>query len=369
VIAHVDMDAFYVEVELLRRPELRGKPVIVATGTDPTARGVVMTASYEARKFGVHSALPLATAHRRCPQAILLPRDMDAYKEKSREVMSILHEFSETVEVVGMDEAYLDLSGSIVPTARARELKQEVRERTKLVCSVGLADNKLLAKIASDLEKPDGLCTLRAEQMLERVGERPATLIPGVGPKTAERLGRIGVRTVTDLAAADLGTLRAALGPSLGAALRDRANGIDDRRLETDRERKSESRETTFSADVTDRAVLLETVDGLARSVCKGLGAEGWRGRTVTLKIRLRPFKTYTRSRTIDAPTRDPETVAGVARELLERFDPGAPVRLVGVGVAGLVRSDAESSSGPARAAPAAGEDTAGPLSLDLGAA
>lgn len=361
------MDAFYVAVELLRRPELRGKPVIVATGTDPTARGVVMTASYEARKFGVHSALPLATAHRRCPQAVLLPRDMDAYKEKSREVMSILHEFSETVEVVGMDEAYLDLSGSIVPTARARELKQAVRERTKLVCSIGLADNKLLAKIASDLEKPDGLCTLRAEQMLERVGERPATLIPGVGPKTTERLGRIGVSTVAELAAADLGTLRAALGPSLGAALRDRANGIDDRRLETDRERKSESRETTFSADVTDRAVLLETVDGLARSVCRGLAAEGWVGRTVTLKIRLRPFKTYTRSRTIDAPTRDPEAVAGVARELLERFDPEAPVRLVGVGVAGLVRNEPEKNSGPARAAPAAGGDAAEPLSLDLG--
>ncbi|MGH2983563.1 MAG: DNA polymerase IV [Solirubrobacterales bacterium] len=365
MIAHVDMDAFYVAVELLRRPELRGKPVIVATGTDPIARGVVMTASYEARKFGVHSALPLATAHRRCPQAILLPRDMDAYKEKSREVMSILRGYSDTVEVVGMDEAYLDLSGSMVPTARARELKQEVRERTKLVCSVGLAENKLLAKIASDLEKPDGLCTLRAEQMLERVGERPATLIPGVGPKTAERLGRIGVRTVAELAAADLGTLRAALGPSLGAALRDRANGIDDRKLETDRERKSESRETTFSADVTDRAVLLETVDGLARSVCRGLASEGWRGRTVTLKIRLRPFRTHTRSRTIDAPTRDPETVAGVARGLLERFDPGAPVRLVGVGMAGLVRD--ESDRGPARAAPVAGGDAAGPLSLDLG--
>jgi DNA polymerase-4 len=367
VIAHVDMDAFYVAVELLRRPELRGKPVIVATGTDPTARGVVMTASYEARKFGVHSALPLATAHRRCPQAILLPRDMDAYKEKSREVMAVLRGFSDTVEVVGMDEAFLDLSGSIVPTARARELKQEMRERTKLVCSVGLAENKLLAKIASDLEKPDGLCTLSAEQMLERVGERPATLIPGVGPKTAERLGRIGVRTVAELAAADLGTLRAVLGPSLGAALRDRANGIDDRTLETDRERKSESRETTFSADVTDRAVLLESVDGLARSVCKGLASEGWRGKTVTLKIRLRPFKTHTRSRTIDAPTRDPDLVAATARELLERFDPEAPVRLVGVGVAGLVRDEADPSGGPARAAPVAGDGTAEPLSLDLG--
>jgi DNA polymerase IV len=367
VIAHVDMDAFYVAVELLRRPELRGKPVIVATGTDPAARGVVMTASYEARRFGVHSALPLATAHRRCPQAILLPRDMEAYQAQSRQVMSILRGYSDTIEVAGLDEAYLDLSGSMVPTARARELKRDVLARTRLTCSVGLAENKLLAKIASDLEKPDGLCVLRAEQMLKLVGERPATLIPGVGPKTAERLQAIGVRTVAELAAADLGSLRAAIGPSLGEALHDRANGIDDRGLETDRERKSESRETTFSADVTDRVVLLDAVDRLARSVCKGLAAEGWRGRTVTLKIRLRPFRTHTRSRTIEAPTRDPDAVAGVARELLERFDPDAPVRLVGVGMAGLVRDQPENGRGPARATPAAGEHAAGPLSLDLG--
>jgi DNA polymerase-4 len=339
MIAHVDMDAFYVAVELLRRPELRGKPVIVATGTDPTARGVVMTASYEARRYGVHSALPLATAHRRCPDAVLLPRDMKAYREKSREVMTILRGYSDTVEVVGVDEAYLDLTGSLVPASRARELKREVRERTELICSVGLAENKLLAKIASDLEKPDGLCTLTAEEMLDRVGERPASLIPGVGPKTAERLGRIGVRSVAELATADPGTLRATLGPSLGALLRERANGIDNRRLETERERKSESRETTFSADVTDRGHLLETVDRLARSVCEGFASEGWRGRTVTLKIRLRPFKTHTRSRTLDSPTRDPETVSATARELLERFDPSAPVRLVGVGVAGLSRA------------------------------
>jgi DNA polymerase-4 len=367
VIAHVDMDAFYVAVELLRRPELRGKPVIVATGTDPTARGVVMTASYEARRFGVHSALPLATAHRRCPQAVLLPRDMDAYQRQSREVMSILRGYSDAVEVAGLDEAYLDLSGSMVPTARARELKQEVRRRTELGCSVGLAENKLLAKIASDLEKPDGLCTLTAEQMLKRVGGRPATLIPGVGPKTAERLQRIGVRTVAELAGADPGSLRSLLGPSLGALLRDRANGLDDRELEVDRERKSESRETTFSADVTDRSTLLETVDRLARSVCSGLASEGWRGRTVTLKIRLRPFRTYTRSRTVDSPTRDPDAVARVAGELLERFDPRAPVRLVGVGVAGLVKDEPREQGGPTHAASVAGEDAAGPLSLDLG--
>jgi DNA polymerase-4 len=285
---------------------------------------------------------------------------MNAYKEKSREVMSILRGYSDAVEVAGMDEAYLDLSGSMVPLARARELKREVRERTRLVCSVGLAENKLLAKIASDLEKPDGLCRLSAEQMLERVGERPATLIPGVGPKTAERLHRIGVRTVAQLATADLGTLRAALGPSLGAVLRDRANGIDDRRLETERKRKSESRETTFSSDVTDLGELLGTVDRLARSVCAGLASEGWRGRTVTLKIRLRPFRTHTRSRTLDSPTRSPEIIAGTARDLFERFEPSAPVRLVGVGVAGLVADEPVLERAPARAAAGEAGDAAG---------
>ena len=170
--------------------ELRGKPVVVATGTDAAARGVVMAASYEARRFGVHSALPLAIAHRRCPQAILVPRDIGLYRRASRKVMEVLHRFSDRVEVAGLDEAYLDLSDCPAPKARARQLKREVRAETRLVCSVGLAPNKLLAKIASDLEKPDGLCVLEPEDMLEAVGERPATLIPGVGPRTARAAGR-----------------------------------------------------------------------------------------------------------------------------------------------------------------------------------
>ncbi len=359
MIAHVDMDAFFVSVELLRRPELRGKPVIVANGSGPSSRGVVMTASYEARRFGVHSALPLAIAHRRCPQAVLIPSEMGRYREASREVMGILRGYSDTVEVVGVDEAYLDLSGSLVPRSRARELKGEVRERTGLVCSVGLAENKLLAKIASDLEKPDGLCALSAQRMHEAVGERPATLIPGVGPKTAERLRRIGVRSVAELAAAAPGELQAALGPANAALLRDRANGVDARRLETDRRPKSESRETTFAADVSDRAELETMIEQLGHSVCRGLEGSGYAGRTVTIKIRLAPFRTHTRSRTLPSPTRDPEIVCAVAQELLRRFERDAPVRLIGVGVAGLVGGDA------AGAAPAEGEDDpAEPLRL-----
>ncbi len=256
IVAHVDMDAFFVSVELLRRPELRGKPVVVATGTDAAARGVVMAASYEARRFGVHSALPLAIAHRRCPQATLIPRDIGLYRRASRKVMDVLRRFSDRVEVAGLDEAYLDLSDCPAPKARARQLKREVHAETRLVCSVGLAPNKLLAKIASDLDKPDGLCVLEPERMLEAVGERPATLIPGVGPRTAQRLAQLGVRTVAELAAVEAATLERAFGPRLGRELRDRARGHDERPVVTEREPKSESRETTFPSDVTDLAIL-----------------------------------------------------------------------------------------------------------------
>jgi DNA polymerase-4 len=341
------MDAFFVSVELLRRPELRGTPVVVATGTDAGARGVVMAASYEARRYGVHSALPLAVAHRRCPQATLIPRDIGLYRRASTKVMEVLSRFSDRVEVAGLDEAYLDLSDSPAPKARARQLKSEVLAETRLVCSVGLAPNKLLAKIASDLEKPDGLCVLEPERMLEAVGERPAALIPGVGPRTAERLARIGIRTVAELAAAEPATLEPALGPRLGRELRDRARGHDERPVVTEREPKSESRETTFPADVSDRAALNQTLDGLADSLCRGLAASGYAGRTVTLKIRLRPFRTHTRSRTIERPTRDLDRVRSVARDLLAEFELDAPVRLLGIGVAGLVSEAEEPTNAP----------------------
>jgi DNA polymerase-4 len=350
VYAHIDMDAFFVSVELLRRPELRGKPVVVATGTDATARGVVMAASYEARRYGIHSALPLATAHKRCPQAVLIPRDLGLYRRASRKVMEVLRRFSDRVEVAGLDEAYLDLSDCPAPKARARELKHQVRAETGLACSVGLAPNKLLAKIASDLQKPDGLCALEPQGMLAAVGDRPATLIPGVGPRTAERLVRLGVRTVADLARAEPAALERAFGPRLGRELRSRALGQDERPVVTQREPKSESRETTFPADVSDEATLRDTLDRLVDSVCRGLADGGYAGRTVTLKIRLRPFRTHTRSRTIDQPTRDPERVRAIARRLLAEFELDAPVRLLGVGVGGLVAVAGEQTSARAHA-------------------
>ncbi len=349
-IAHIDMDAFFVSVELLRRPDLRQRPVIVAAGTDPHARGVVAAANYEARRFGVHSALPLAIAYRRCPQAVLLPRDLDLYRRASAAVMGILRRYSDRIEVAGLDEAYLDLAGSPAPKARMRELKRAMRDETRLVCSVGLAPNKLLAKIASDLDKPDGFCTLTPEQMLEAVGERPATLLPGVGERTAERLGGLGIRTVAELANADARVLEDAFGPRLGRALCDRANGLDERSLDTDRVPKSESRETTFPHDVSDPEVLAGALDRLAATLCRGLDEHGKVGRTVTLKIRLRPFRTYTRSRTLPSPTRDPAVVGEVARELLDAFELDAPVRLLGVGVSGLDGTAGEAAAdGPPR--------------------
>jgi DNA polymerase-4 len=335
-IAHVDMDAFFVSVELLRRPELRGKPVVVATGTDPGARGVVMAASYEARQFGVHSALPLTIAHRRCPQAVLVPRDMELYREMSGRVMSIVRRYSRQVEVAGLDEAYLDLSELLMPKTYCRRMKLQVNEEIGLVCSVGLAENKLLAKIASDLDKPDGFYVLKRDRMLDAVGDRPASLIPGVGPRTVERLTALGIRTVAELANAAPGTLERSFGARLGQGLRERANGIDERQLETERKPKSESCETTFARDVDDRTVLDETLERLVADVCARLDASGYSGRTVTLKIRLRPFRTYTRSQTLSAPTRDAAVVRRVARELLGRVEMDAPVRLLGVGLASL---------------------------------
>ena len=216
----------------------------------------------------------MVTARRRCPDLTVLPVDMQLYKRGSVKVMETLREFSDEVEVVGIDEAYVDLSASPVPQSRAQEIKGRIRETTHLVCSIGLAPNKLMAKIASDLDKPDGFFVLDHDNWLETVGEKPASLLPGVGPKTFERLRASGVETVGQLAAADEQVLATAFGPNHGHGLRARANGIGSTTLNEDTVRKSESRETTFPEDVTDRQVLHETVERLARSVCREPRAE-----------------------------------------------------------------------------------------------
>lgn len=340
-IAHIDMDAFFASVELLRRPELRGRPLVVA---HDHSRAVVAAASYVARRYGVRSAMPLARARRLCPELVTVPGDMEHYREVSARVMAILAGYSDRIEVAGLDEAYLDLSASPAPKARARALKAEVKAATGLTCSIGLAPNKLIAKIASDLDKPDGFCLLRQEDFLDRIGDRPASLIPGVGPKTAERLRRHGIETVAQLAAADSEILVAALGPN-GPSFRERARGHDEREVEVERERKSESREITFVEDVRDRERLEQVLDRLARTVAESLAAKGIAGRTVTLKLRLAPFRTFTRSRTLGEATNSPETVSRIGRDLLRAFSPDDPVRLIGIGVSSL--SPAEDEGGP----------------------
>jgi DNA polymerase-4 len=327
------MDAFYVSVELQRRPELAGKPVVVA-GTGP--RAVVTTASYEARRFGVFSATPAERARRLCPQAVFIAPDFDLYRARSREVMAVLHEQIDRVEVVGLDEAYLDLTGLDRPKAAARRVRAAVRERTGLNCSIGIGPSKLVAKVASDAEKPDGFVVLTREEACQRFAGASPGLIPGIGPKTLERLEAHGVRTLGELAALPRSALAHWFGDRLGPHLGALARFHDERAVETVRVAKSESRETTFDHDLRGLDALVPVLDRLASELCETLAKQGARGRTIGIKVRLADFSTHTRARTRDQPTNDFAVVREVARDLLREFDPQRPVRLIGVRVAGL---------------------------------
>jgi len=331
--AHVDMDAFYVSVELQRRPELRGLPVVVA-GSGP--RAVVTTASYEARRFGIFSATPAARARRLCPEAVFVAPDFDHYRARSREVMNVLEAQVERVEVVGLDEAYLDLTGLGRPKAAARRVKAAVWQATGLGCSIGLGPSKLVAKVASDAEKPDGFVALTQAQARERfAGESPA-LIPGIGPKSVERLRREGIETLGALAAMPEERLTRLFGARMGPHLRDLARFSDERELELDRVRKSESRETTFDHDLRGVPALMPVLERLSEELCADLGRHERRGRTIGIKVRLDDFSTHTRARSVGGPVNDLATVRRVAGELLSELDPPRPVRLLGVRVAGL---------------------------------
>ena len=349
-IAHVDMDAFSVSVELQRRPELRGKPVVVA-GTGP--RAVVTTASYEARKFGVFSATPAERARRLCPQAIFVAPDFELYRARSREVMVVLHEHIDRVEVVGLDEAYLDLSELERPKAAARRLKQAVRDRTGRNCSIGIGPNKLVAKVASDAEKPDGFVVLSREEACVRFAGASPGLIPGIGPKTVQRLEAHGISTLGELAAIPGSALADWFGDRLGPHLGALARFQDERAVQTVRVAKSESRETTFDTDLRGLDALEPVLERLAGELCQTLVKQGASGRTIGIKVRLSDFSTHTRARTREQPTNDYATVSAVARELLREFDPPKPVRLIGVRVAGLdegerVRKQAVPAAAPA---------------------
>ena len=336
-IAHLDVDAFYASVELLRRPELRGKPVIVS-GDGP--RAVVTTASYEARKFGVGSAMPTARARRLCPDAILIPPDGAAYREASTKVMALLREHVERVEVVGLDEAYLDLDGLVAPRAAMRRLVAAIKDATGLTASVGIGPNKLVAKVASDAEKPAGFVVLSREEACARFAGSPPGLVPGIGPKTVERLERLGIRTLGALAAAPEELLTGHFGGNHGPDLRRRAQFYGSEHLTLDRIAVSESRETTFDRDLADPLELEGRLTALARELCVRLAKQERRGRNIAIKVRLDDWTTVTRARTIAAPTNDATVVGGVALELLREYAPARPVRLLGVRVAAFDHGD-----------------------------
>lgn len=333
LVAHLDLDAFYASVELQRRPELRGKPVIVS-GSGP--RAVVTTASYEARAFGVGSAMPTARARRLCPGAILVVPDFTAYRAVSAQVMAIVREHAETVEQLGLDEAYLDLSGLHSPKAAMRRLVTEIAAQTGLNASVGIGPNRVVAKVASDAEKPRGFLVLTREQACARFAAASPGLIPGIGPKTVERLTQFGISTVAALARADEAALTNAFGPRQGPWLRARGAFHGSAVIEPIREAVSESRETTFDVDVRDPVRIEALLLKLAEQLCEGLQHHGRAGRTIAIKVRLDDFSTVTRSRTVATPTNDLAVVGTVARELLREYAPARPVRLLGVRVAGF---------------------------------
>jgi DNA polymerase IV len=342
-VAHLDADAFYVSIELRRHPELKGRPVIVA-GSGP--RAVVTTASYEARKYGVGSAMPAARARRLCPQAVVLAPDFTTYREVSREVMGIVRAHVERVEVVGLDEAYLDLGGLFSPRAAMRRLLAEIAAQTELTCSVGIGPNKLVAKVASDAEKPAGFVVLTREQACARFAQAPPGLVPGIGPKTAARLAALGLTTLRDVGAAPERVLTERFGANLGVELGRRARFEHDGVVGAARKVVSESRERTFDYDIDDPMQLREALTRMADELCASLAAHGRQGRTIGIKIRLDDFTTATRAHTVEAPTNDVERVAAVALRLLAEYAPRRPVRLLGVRVAGLTSGDPPAAPG-----------------------
>jgi DNA polymerase-4 len=338
-ILHVDMDAFFASVEQQRRPELRGVPLVIGGNGDPMKRGVVSTTSYEARRFGVHSAMPLRVAWRLCPEAVFLPVDYREYARISGVIKSILREVTPIMEDVGIDEAFLDISGiDRHPEDIAGEIKVKIRQATGLSCSIGIAPNKLLAKIASDMEKPDGLTIITEDDVAARIWPLPVRKLRGVGPKTEEHLKGMRVETIGDLAALRREVLLNRFGLSYGNYLFDAARGIDYTPLATRWEPKSMSRETTFQHDVENRQTLFKVLAKLSGEVAAGLNEEGYRGKTVTVKLRYSDFETHTRAKTLPLATCLEEEIRRVAFACFSRFELRKKVRLIGVRVSGLVK-------------------------------
>ena len=332
-MAHLDADAFYVSIELGRRPELRGKPVVVA-GSGP--RAVVTTASYEARRFGVGSAMPASRARRLCPEAVFLTPDFPTYRAVSARMMAILRAHVEQIEIVGLDEAYLDLTGLFSPRTAMRRLIAEVRREVGITCSVGIGPNKLVAKVASDAEKPAGFVVLTREEACSRFAPEPPGLIPGIGPKTAARLAEMGLRCLADLAAAPEQALAERFGPNLGRDLARRARFEHDGVVSAARKVVSESRERTFDVDISDHRELRAKLHEMSGQLAESLVRHGRAGRTIGIKVRLDDWTTVTRAHTVAQPTNDAGLIEHHAQRLLAEYEPVRPVRLLGVRVAGL---------------------------------
>jgi len=334
---HVDMDAFYASVEVRRQPELRGKPVVV--GWDGP-RGVVCSASYEARRFGVRSAMPGVVARRLCPQAIFLPPDFTGYGAASRAIMAIFRDVTPLVEPLSLDEAFLDVGGAERLFGRPAEIARLIRGRIageqSLPCSVGVASTKFMAKLASTRAKPDGLLVVPADLALDFLHPLPVDALWGVGDRTAEVLRRLGLRLVRDVAHAPAGMLRSALGEAAAAHLHALAWGRDPRPVTPEHVEKSIGAETTFDEDVADPDVIRRTLLALAGKTAARLRATGQAGRTVSIKVRLSDFKTLNRSRTLPGPTDVTREIFSTAWGLFEALRPGDRIRLIGVRVEGL---------------------------------
>ena len=336
-ILHIDMDAFFAAVEQKRRPELVGKPVVIGGDGDPTKRGVVSTASYEARKFGIHSAMPLRTAYKLCPEAVFLPVDYDEYSRVSERIKGVLSEFSPTMEDVGIDEAFLDISQSDKTDREiAGGIKGRIKEETGLTCSIGTASNKLLAKIASDMQKPDGFTVIGEPDVATMVWPLAVRKLWGVGPKTEAYLKSKGIATIGELAAVSIEILHEWVGRSYGDYLYAASRGIDESPLVTNWEPKSISRETTFQKDLDNWQVLAKVIAELTRDVANDLKHRGYIARTVTLKVRFNDFKTVTRAKTLAEPTDSLEELRRAVFDCFRRVEIKKLVRLLGVRTTGL---------------------------------
>jgi DNA polymerase-4 len=330
-VLHVDLDQFVAAVEVLRRPELRGRPVVVGGDGDPTKRGVVSTASYEARAYGVHSGLALRAAARRCPDAVFLPVDRERYEAASSEVMATLRELDFVVEVLGWDEAFLAVDND-EPEATAHEIRRRVGAATNLECTVGIGQNKLQAKLATGFGKPAGVFRLTDETWFEVLGERPTDALWGIGPKTANRLVGLDIHNVNELAATDPQALAARLGPTIGPWLVRLAHGQDESPvIGTPYLARSRGRETTFQRDLEDWDEVRREVVHLAQLVATDVADEQRNASRVVVKVRYTPFTTHTRALALATPTTEVTAIEQAALTALDRFTERRPVRLLGV--------------------------------------